>query len=82
MLPEAIEDRQREGSRLAGPGLRGREDIATGQDERDGLFLDGRRPFIALFGDGPNEIGRQAERVKGHATPGLPPRAEARAERC
>ena len=41
-----------------------REEIATLEDERDGACLDRCRMLVALFGDGPEEIGRQAERVK------------------
>ena len=37
---EAVERRQHEGRRLAGAGLRNAEEIAAGQDGRDGLALD------------------------------------------
>jgi hypothetical protein len=50
--PEAVEDRERECGRLAGTRLRGREDVASGEDERDGRFLDRCRGGVALFGDG------------------------------
>ena len=38
---EALEDRQRERGGLAGAGLGGGENVAAGEDERDGLVLDG-----------------------------------------
>ena len=41
--PEPIEDGQREGGGLAGPGLRRGEDVAAGEDEGDGGCLDRRR---------------------------------------
>ena len=62
--PEAVEDRQREGGGLAGAGLGGGEDVAAGEDEGDGLRLDGRGLGVALLGDGLEEIGRQAERCR------------------
>ena len=62
--PEAIEDRQRERGGLAGAGLGRREDVASGEDEGDGGFLDRRRGGVALFGDGLEQIGRQAERCR------------------
>ena len=37
------------------------------EDEGDGRFLDRRGLGVALFGDGPEEIGRQAERIEGQA---------------
>ncbi len=38
--PEALEDRQHEGGRLARARLGGGKDIAALEDERDGLDLD------------------------------------------
>ena len=58
---QAVEDGQHEGGGLAGAGLSGREDVATGEDERNGRFLDGGRGFIPLLGDHAHEVGRQAE---------------------
>src|SRR4029079_10273849 len=55
--PEAVEDRQGEGGGLAGYGLRGREDVTAGEDEGDGLGLDGGGLDVALLGHGPKEIG-------------------------
>ncbi len=61
MLPETVEDRQREGRRLAGPGLGGSEDVAAREDEGDGGCLDRRRRRVTLFDDGLQQVGRQAE---------------------
>ena len=55
---EALEDRQDEGRRLARAGLGGGEDVATGEDDRDGLLLDGGGFRIALVRDGAKEVGR------------------------
>ena len=38
---QALEHRQHEGGRLAGAGLGAGEQVAAGEDERDGLRLDG-----------------------------------------
>ena len=65
MLAQAVEDRQREGRRLAGAGLGGGEEVASLEDERDGGVLDGCRGRVALLGDGPDEIGREAEGIEG-----------------
>jgi hypothetical protein len=56
--PETVEDRQREGRRLAGTGLGRREDVASGKDEGDCLRLDGRWLCITLLKDSLEEIGR------------------------
>ena len=64
--PEALEDGEDEGGRLAGPGLGRAHDVATLEDERDRLDLDGRGRGEALVGNGAEEFGRQAERIKGH----------------
>ena len=58
---------QDEGGGLAGPGLGGGEDVAAGEDERDGGCLDRGGGLVALLGDDLEEIGRQAERVEGQA---------------
>jgi hypothetical protein len=64
VLPHPIEDREHECGGLARSGLGCREEVATLEDEWDGACLDRRRGVIALFGDGREKIGRQAERVK------------------
>ncbi len=58
MGPEAVEDRQRESRRLAGTGLGRREHVAAGEDQGDGLGLDGRRLRVAFLQDCLEEIGR------------------------
>ena len=67
VLAQPVEDRQREGRGLAGAGLGGGEDVASLEDEGDGCCLDRRRGGVALLGDGPEEVGRQAERIEGQA---------------
>ncbi len=61
MLREALQQRQREAGGLAGAGLRAGEHVAALEDRRDGLGLHGRGHRVALFGDGANEFGREAE---------------------
>ena len=61
---QALEHRQHEGGRLAGPRLGAREDVAAGEDERDGLCLDRGGFRVALVGDGTEELGRQPERIE------------------
>ena len=70
MLPEAVEDRQRERRGLAGAGLGRGEDVASLEHEGDRLGLDGGGLLVALLLDGPEEVGRQAEGIEGHLAPG------------
>jgi hypothetical protein len=70
VLPHPIEDREDEGGRLSGAGLRGREDVAALEDERDGGRLDGGRFVVAFLGDRAEKVGRQAEGVEGQAFSG------------
>jgi hypothetical protein len=63
---EPLEDRQDEGGRLAGARLGRAHQVASLEDERDRLGLDGRGRGEALIGNGAEEFGRQAERIKGH----------------
>jgi len=65
VLGEAVEDGQREGGRLAGAGLGGGEDVAAGEDDRDGPFLHRRRLGVSLLGHGLEEDGREAQRFEG-----------------
>ncbi len=44
---QAMEDRQREGGRLAGAGLGDADQVASGDEVRNGLRLDRRRDFMA-----------------------------------
>ncbi len=43
VAPETLDDRERKRGRLAGAGLGGTDDIAAGENEGDGLRLNGRR---------------------------------------
>jgi hypothetical protein len=64
---EAHEDRQHEGGRLAGAGLRRAHEIAARQDERDGATLDG---CGLAETEGPHTLDdgfRQAELREGHS---------------
>jgi len=63
---EALEHRQHEGGRLAGPGLGAGEDVATLEDERDRLGLDGGWFGVTLLGNDANELGRQPKGIEGH----------------
>jgi hypothetical protein len=63
---QPVQDRQGEGRRLSRPGLGTADDVASGQDEGNGLFLD-RRGFLEPHRhDGPQQGGVQPEVIKGH----------------
>jgi hypothetical protein len=59
-----LQQRQGEAGGLAGAGLRRAEQIAPGEDDRDGLRLDGCGFGVTLLGDSAGELGRQAETRK------------------
>ena len=61
---EQLQHGQHEGSRLAGARLGAGEHVATGEDERDRLGLDGGGFRVALLGDGTEELGRQPEVIE------------------
>ena len=61
---QVIDDRQREGRRLAGPGLRNTDDVAALQHERNGLFLDRSGGDVFLFGEGAKDRLCEAEIVE------------------
>ena len=61
---QPLEHRQDEGGGLAGPGLGAREDVASSEDEGDGLGLDRGGFRVALVGDGAEELGRQPETIE------------------
>ncbi len=71
-----LQDRQDERGRLAGAGLGGSEQIASGQNDRDRLALHRGRVEVSLVRDGAEELGRQPEvrERHGHA-PGWPSRS-------
>ena len=60
-LVEQLQDRQHEGRRLAGPGLRAREDVAVRENVWDGFCLHGGWLRVALGFNGAKELGRQPE---------------------
>ena len=59
-----LQQRQREGRRLAGAGLGGGQQVAAVVDGGNGALLDGRRGDVAQFLDGAQEFGRQAELIE------------------
>ena len=61
---QALQHRQHERGRLAGARLGAGEHVATGEDERDRLGLDGGGFRVALLGDGTEELGRQPEMIE------------------
>ena len=63
---QELQHRQHEGGGLAGPGLGAGEDVATLQDERDRLSLDGGGVRVALVGDSTEKLGRQPKGIEGH----------------
>src|SRR5205807_405622 len=65
LLQQSLQDRQEERGRLPGPGLRGADDVATGEDRGDRLFLNRRRSLVAEGVDRPEEDRFEAELVKG-----------------
>ena len=58
---QGLEQGQREGRRLAGPGLGAADEVPAGEHRRDGLHLDGGRGLVTLLLDGPEEGLGQAE---------------------
>ena len=62
---DAGEDRQRERRGLAGAGLRLTDEVATLEQRRDGLALDGRRRFVADGRERRDDLGGQAEVGEG-----------------
>jgi hypothetical protein len=64
LLRQQLQHRQREAGGLAGAGLRRAEQIAPGEDDGDGLRLDGGGLGVALLGDGLEQLGREAETFK------------------
>ena len=59
---DALERRQREGGRLAGPRRRLGQQVAAGQQRRDRLALDRRRLLVAERRDGAQQAGVELER--------------------
>ena len=65
--PEAVKDREGEGGRLAGSGLRGTEEVLTLQDVRDRLLLDGSGGDVVHRLHRPENLRGQAEFPEWHA---------------
>ena len=66
--PDALHQRQRERGGLARAGLSGGDDVATFQDERDGLFLYRGGLFVAERGDCREDLLGKAEFFECHGT--------------
>jgi hypothetical protein len=60
-LLEELQHRQREARGLPRAGLRGGEQVAAGENDGDGLGLDGGGLGVALLGDCLEQLGRKAE---------------------
>ncbi|VUD75088.1 hypothetical protein MET9862_05728 [Methylobacterium symbioticum] len=67
---EQGQHRQREGRRLAGPGLGDAEHVAPRQDVGNGLGLDGRRLGVARGRDGLQDLVAQSEVGERHQLSG------------
>ncbi len=67
---QVLDDRQREAGGLARTGLRRAHHIAAGDHHGNRGGLDGRGPGVAALGQGPQDIGVQAERVERHRIAG------------
>jgi hypothetical protein len=61
---EQLQDRQREAGGLAGAGLRGAEQVAAGEDDRNGLRLDRGGNGVALLRDRAEQLGLEPERIE------------------
>ena len=75
---EPVQDRQQEGGGLAGAGLGGGDQVAAGQDGRDGLGLDRRRLGVAHVARRLHRAGMQAQGLERHREL---PRAAGRAQK-
>jgi hypothetical protein len=56
-----LQQGKREAGGLAGAGLRGTEQVAAGEDDGNGLRLDGGGFGITLVSDGAQQLGQQPE---------------------
>ena len=61
---QPVKNRQREARGLAGTGLGGAQQVFAGEDDGDGLRLDGGGNGVTLLGDSAEQLGRQAEFCK------------------
>ena len=69
---EAVQHGQREASGLAGAGLRAGQQVAALQHGGNGLRLDRRRVFVALFAHGAQQRLGEAEFGKAHGSQSKP----------
>jgi hypothetical protein len=58
---EDLQQGQREAGGLAGAGLRGAEQVFAGENDGDGLRLDGGGRGVALFRDCAEQLGLEPE---------------------
>ena len=79
---EVLQQRQAEGGRLAGPGLRLADHVVAGEQLRDRLLLDRGRLGVAELVEGGLDLGRKAEFVEGASSGGSSSYAEGRAAAC
>jgi hypothetical protein len=64
LLAQPLEEGEREAGGLAGAGLGGAEKVAAGEDDGDGLLLDGGGRGVALLCDCAQQFGLEPERFK------------------
>ncbi len=64
---QALQQRECEAGGLAGAGLRGSEQVTAGEDDGDGLRLDGGGFGVALLRDSAKQLGQQPEAFEGRA---------------
>jgi hypothetical protein len=62
---QALQQGEREPGGLAGAGLRGAEQVASREDDGNGLGLDGGGFGVALLRDGAKQLGQQPEAFEG-----------------
>jgi hypothetical protein len=67
-----LQQREGEAGGLAGARLGRAEEVAAGEDDRDGLRLDGGGDRVALVGYGAREIGGKPEAFKSRANQNSP----------
>jgi hypothetical protein len=64
LLGKALEDGQRKPGGLAGAGLGGAQKVFAGEDDGDGLRLDGGGLCVALFRDSAEQLRAKPERIE------------------
>ena len=63
---EAVQDREREGGRLPGAGLRAADQVLPLEHDGDRLLLDGGRYGVLLLRDGAEDLGAEPELFERH----------------